>query len=166
MKLVAVVQGKQVQVEISKSNGNYRLTWNEKSFNVDAIRTNQNSFSLLVGGSSYEVTIENQGSRYFVYFHNDTIELELFDARRFGASAITKKNLQGGAHEILAPMPGKIIKLSVSENGTVKEGDPLLIMEAMKMQNELKAPAAGTVKKVRVKEGEAVSSQQILMVLE
>lgn len=166
MKMIAVVQGKQLQVEITKNNGLYRLTWEGKSFNVDAIRANHNTFSLLVSGKSYEVTIENQGSSYSVNFFNDTIDLELFDARQFGASAITKKNVRGGAHEILAPMPGKIIKVAVSQDGKVQEGDPLLIMEAMKMQNELKAPASGTVRNVYVKEGEAVSSQQVLMVLE
>lgn len=166
MKMIAVVHEKQVQVEITKNNGLYRLTCNGKSFNVDAIRANHNTLSLLVGGKSYEVTIENQRSRYTVYFVNDTIDLELFDIRKFKASAITKKNVRGGAHEILAPMPGKIIKVAVSQNGKVQEGDPLLIMEAMKMQNELKAPASGTVRKVYVKEGEAVSSQQVLMVLE
>ena len=166
MKFVAIHKGKQMEVEIERKNGIYRLTCDGKSFNVDAVRTNQNNFSLLVGEKSYEVTVENQGANFSVYFYNGTIHLELHDARKFGASAITKKNAHGGAHEIVAPMPGKIIKVAVAKDGQVKEGDPLLIMEAMKMQNELKAPAAGTVKSVNVKEGEAVSSQQVLMVLE
>lgn len=166
MKMLAVIEGKEVQIEITKNNGLYCLTWNGKSFNVDSVRTNQNTFSLLVGGKSYEVTIEKQASNFSIYLNNDTVRLELFDARKVGISAIAKKNIRAGAHEILAPMPGKIIKVAVSKDGQVQEGDPLLIMEAMKMQNELKAPAAGTVKNVYVKEGEAVSSQQVLMVLE
>jgi biotin carboxyl carrier protein len=166
MKMIAIVEGKQVQIEITKNNGLYCLTWEGKSFNVDSVRTNHNTFSLLVGGNSYEVTIEKQASNFLVHFYNDTVRLELFDARKFGASAITKKSIRGGAHEILAPMPGKIIKVAVCKDGQVQEGDPLLIMEAMKMQNELKAPASGTIKNVLVKEGEAVSSQQVLMVLE
>jgi biotin carboxyl carrier protein len=166
MKFIAEADGRQVAIEILKSNGQYHLTWEDKSFNVDAIRTNHQTFSLLIEGKSYEVTLENQGASFSVYFSNDTVRFHLIEARRFRASELGKKTGVSVKHEIVAPMPGKIIKVAVAENGHVEEGDPLLIMEAMKMQNELKAPAPGIVKQVRVKEGEAVASQQVLLVLE
>jgi biotin carboxyl carrier protein len=166
MKFIAEAGGRHFTIEISKSNGLYHLTWEDKSFNVDAIRKNRQSFSLLIEGKSYEVTLEKHGASFSVSFSNDTVRFNLIEARKFRASELVKKPGVSGKHEILAPMPGKIIKVAVAENGQVEEGDPLLIMEAMKMQNELKAPAPGIVKQVRVKEGEAVASQQVLLVLE
>src|SRR5574341_1044112 len=121
---------------------------------------------MIIDGRSYEVALEKNGSCISVYFYNDTIRLELFDARKFRATELTKKSTPSGPLKILAPMPGKIIKLTVAENSRVQEGDSLLIMEAMKMQNELKAPKSGVVKQVHVKEGEPVSSSQVLLVLE
>jgi biotin carboxyl carrier protein len=63
-------------------------------------------------------------------------------------------------------MPGKIVRIAVTENSQVQEGDALLIMEAMKMQNELKAPRHGKVLQILVSEGAPVSSQQVLIVME
>ena len=166
MKFIALIDGEQVPIEVVKTDGQYRLTLEENSFTVDAIRPNEQSLSMLIDGRSYEVALEKNGSRIWVYFYNDTIQLELFDARKFRATELTKKSGPAGPLKILAPMPGKIIRITVAENSHVEEGDSLLIMEAMKMQNELKAPKSGTVKHLHVREGEPVSSSQVLLVLE
>jgi glutaconyl-CoA decarboxylase len=63
-------------------------------------------------------------------------------------------------------MPGKVVRLLVRSGDAVRPGDGLIVVEAMKMENELKAPAAGTVKEVRVEEGKAVSGGDVLLVLE
>ena len=64
-----------------------------------------------------------------------------------------------------APMPGKILRVSVSVGATVNAGDVLLILEAMKMENEISAPSAGTVKEIRAREGDSVNSGDALVVL-
>ena len=166
MKLIALLNDKEIPIEITKIDGQYRLTFEDKSFTVDAIWPNKQTLSMLIDGKSYEVALEKKRSRVSVYFYNDTIELELFDARKFRVTELAKKTTDNGPVEVLAPMPGKIIKVTVAENSQVNEGDSLLIMEAMKMQNELKAPKSGTVKHLHVKEGEPVSSSQILLILE
>lgn len=166
MKFVALLNGKSIPIEIIKKGGLYHLTFQEKSFTVNAIRPNIQSFSLLVEGKSYEAGLEKTGNNYSIYFYNDTVEFQLFEARKFKASELTKKSGPAGLLKVTAPMPGKIIKVVVTENTQVSEGDSLLIMEAMKMQNELKAPKSGTVKQVHVQEGEAVTPQQVLVVLE
>ena len=166
MKLVAVLRGKNVPIDVVKLNGQYSLTFQEKSLSVDAIRPDLQTLSLLVEGKSYEVWLEKRGNSFSVYFYNDTIELELFEARKFKATEVTKKALPSGPLKVFSPMPGKIVRIAVSENTPVNKGDSLLIMEAMKMQNELKAPKSGIVKQVYVKEGEPVLQQQVLVLLE
>jgi biotin carboxyl carrier protein len=166
MKFIALISGKQIPVEVDQKNGNYCLTIGEKTFTVNAIRPDPQFFSLLVEGESYEVAVEKRDNRFEAHFHNGTIGFELYEARKFKASELAKKSTPAGPLKIYAPMPGKIVKIAVIENKEVKEGDALLIMEAMKMQNELKAPRPGRVLQVLVSEGAPVSSQQVLIVME
>lgn len=166
MKLVAVLRGKTIPIEVSRTNSTYSLTINDKTFSVNSVRTGQQSFSLLVEGKSYEVGLEKQEHRYSIYFYNDTVYLDLYEARKFKATALGKKSISAGPLTIVAPMPGKIMKIIAQENKAIAEGDPLLIMEAMKMQNELKAPRAGKVRQIHIQEGDAVSAQQILITME
>jgi biotin carboxyl carrier protein len=119
-----------------------------------------------VEGKSYEVGLEKKGNRYSVHFYNDTVDLDLYEARKFKATELAKKPSATGPLKITAPMPGKIIKITAQENQPIEEGEPLLIMEAMKIQNELKAPRAGVVRQIQVQEGEPVAPQQVLIVLE
>jgi biotin carboxyl carrier protein len=73
-------------------------------------------------------------------------------------------NLQNNsAKEIKAPMPGLIFDIKVKEGDEVKKGDPVLILEAMKMENILKSPGDGTVKKIKIKKGESVEKNQVLI---
>jgi biotin carboxyl carrier protein len=166
MKLMAVVGGKNIPLEIVRKEGRYCLTLAGKTLSVDAVRPDSQTLSLLVEGESYEVWLERTGNTLSVHFYNDTIELDIFEARKFKATEIARRSGPSGPVKVLSPMPGKIVKIAVTENSPVTEGAPLLIMEAMKMQNELKAPRSGTVKQVYVKEGEPVLQQQELVLLE
>ncbi len=166
MKFVAVIQGKTVPVEVERKNGSYSLTLGGKSFTVDAVRTRRQMLSMLVDGESFEAGVEKRGNSFSVSFYNDTIEFELFEGRKYKAAEIIHKAGPAGPTKILAPMPGKIIRITVAENSHVNQGDSLMIMEAMIMQNELKAPRPGRVRQIHVKEGEAVSPSQLLLVLE
>lgn len=167
MKYIALIGGKEMPVEVEKKDGVFSLTLGDKSLSVDAIRLNHHLFSLLVEGKSHEVAVERQGNSYSIHFYDDMVELALYDARRYKAAELTRRpGGPAGPTKISAPMPGKIVRVSVAENSQVSEGQPLLIIEAMKMQNEIKAPRAGTVKRLSVRDGESVSSQQVLLVLE
>jgi biotin carboxyl carrier protein len=167
MKFVALVRNKQIDVEIIKEHNRYRLTIGNKSFSVDAFRPASQQLSMLIDGKSYEAGLEKKnGNSFVIYLFNDTIELSLIDAKKFHAADNVERAGSSGPLKIQAPMPGKIVKVTVQEKSTVKEGDSLLIMEAMKMQNELKAPKSGRISRIHVKEGEPVSSSQILMILE
>jgi len=166
MKYIAILNGKEIAVEITREKGQYCLTIENKSFTVDAFRPRSQSIAMLIAGKSYEVGWEKKnGNLFSVFVFNGTIDLQLIDAKKF--QAVEKiRPAAPGPLKIQAPMPGKIVKVSVQEKSAVKEGDSLLIMEAMKMQNELKAPKSGTISKIQVREGEPVSLSQTLMILE
>ena len=166
MKFVVLWEGKTIPVEIEKRNGEYCLTLMGKRLTVNAIRPDQHTLSLLVDGKSYEVGLEKRGNSFSIHFYDDTIAMELFEARKFKAKEVTKKANLEGPFKVVSPMPGKIVKIAVKENSSVREGDSLIIMEAMKMQNELKAPRTGIVKQIHVKEGEPVLPLQTLVILE
>ena len=167
MKYVAILLGKEMEVEIVKKGNQYCLTIENKSFTVDAFRPRPQSLAMLVEGKSYEVGLERRENNTFsVSLYNDIIDLELVDARRFQGGRQIRSSAASGPLKVTAPMPGKIVKLTVSEQMVVQEGDPLLVMEAMKMQNEIKAPKTGTVSRIQVQEGEPVSLSQTLLILE
>ena len=168
MKYVALIKGKEIPIEITREGDLYCLTIEDRRFNVDAFRPRRQSLSMLIEGKSYEVGLEKSGySTFIVSLFNDTIELELLEARKYQAAAAgIRPASTSGPLKIQAPMPGKIVKVTVKEKDLVKEGDSLLIMEAMKMQNELKAPKSGTISRIDVREGEPVAMSQILMILE
>jgi biotin carboxyl carrier protein len=166
MKYIATLYGKQRTVEIEKVDDLYRVTVDGKSFLVDAFHPGGQSVSMLIDGETYEAGIAKKQNAFSVYFYNDTIELELIDARKFQSAGAARSSSAAGPVKIYAPMPGKVVKVKIEEQSTVNEGDPLMVIEAMKMQNELKAPKSGTVSKINVKDGEAVSISQVLMVLD
>ncbi|MCI0416586.1 acetyl-CoA carboxylase biotin carboxyl carrier protein subunit [bacterium] len=167
MKYIAILNGKEIAVEITREKSRYCLTIENKSFTVDAFRPRSQSIAMLIEGRSHEVGLEKKnGNLFTVYLFNGTIDLQLIDAKKFQAAESVRPAGASGPLKIQAPMPGKIVKVSVQEKSAVREGDSLLIMEAMKMQNELKAPKSGTVSRIHVREGEPVSLSQTLMILE
>jgi glutaconyl-CoA/methylmalonyl-CoA decarboxylase subunit gamma len=98
-----------------------------------------------VGGESYAITVEEQ-TRHVI-------------RTRGGAAG------GGGSLTLKAPLPGKISRVAVKPGDAVKAGDTLLVIEAMKMENEFRAAAAGTVAEVRVQTGEAVNAGDVLIVM-
>lgn len=126
-------------------------------------------YSLIEGGRSTVISLcRGAGApmnsiRYQAFCGGPLLELELRDSRARRRSGSGWH--QGGSLEILAPMPGRIVKVLAGEGATVSPGDELLVMEAMKMQNVIRASRGGRVGKVHVREGEGVESGAPLMSL-
>ena len=137
---------------------------NEKYY-VDSVFIRDNLLSMIINGKSYETYVEKQPDGYFdLHFYNDFFKLMIEDARM-----ISKKESEmvtaAGSKKIIAPMAGKVLKLSVNKGDKVKGGDTLIIIEAMKMQNEIKAAGDKIVSEILIKEGDSVSPQQPLIIL-
>lgn len=121
-------------------------------------------YSVLLGSRSVTVTIWQQEGQYEATSGGQRIFLNIADKR--DRSERQRSEAGSGPVELRAQMPGKIISLLVEVGAEITAGQSLLVIEAMKMQNELKSPKSGTVSKVLVKEGETVQANQRLAVIE
>ncbi|HXB40309.1 MAG TPA: acetyl-CoA carboxylase biotin carboxyl carrier protein subunit [Bacteroidia bacterium] len=138
-----------------------------KDFAFDLIEVKENSFHIIKNHKSYnaEVVSHNASEKTFQVKVNQTIySISVKDRydellHQLGMD----KALANKFSNIKAPMPGMVLNILVGEGANVKKGDALLILEAMKMENILKSPADGIVKKVSVKKGMAVEKNQILI---
>ena len=166
MRFIATIEGRAQPVEVTGTGGRYRLTIGDQVWEVDARLTAQGFCSLLIGGTSYvaDVTdregacvVEVRGETYVVDVEEET--RHIIRTRGGGASG------QGG-QVLKAPMPGRITHVAVAVGDRVNPGDTLVVIEAMKMQNEFKAGAAGAVAEVRVEAGQAVNAGDVLVVID
>ena len=103
--------------------------------------------------------------KFNVTVNGTTYEVEVEEVKAAGGAAAPKATAGAGEHSIDAPMPGKVVKLVAAEGQSVKAGEVLLILEAMKMQNEIPADADGVVKKFNVAAGQSVKAHESLVIL-
>jgi len=162
MKLVASIANRERTVEIG-SDGLFLL--DGRSLEADVALVEPGVYSVLVGACSYELRVrEGAGGVLDVHVNGRHYAVSIRDPRRLGRA---RGGLEReGRQEIMAPMPGKVVRLLVSERQKVEAGQGLLVVEAMKMQNEIRSPKAGTVAEIRVAEGAPVGAGQALVVVE
>jgi biotin carboxyl carrier protein len=121
-------------------------------------------YSVLVDGRSYEARVEDADGCVIVFIDGHRFEVEIRDPRRWSRHS-AKPGVEGRLN-VTAPMPGKIVRLLVAEGDTVESGQGLLVMEAMKMQNEMKAPKDGRVVSLTAREGGTVAAGDVLAAIE
>lgn len=159
----AKVNGREYDIELVEKEGNaVRLKLNGEIIDVDAVLSETGFCSILYNGRSYNAEVMSPSEGKYVI----TADFRRYDVE---LQNLRKKYLRGGAVEediqdcIKAPMPGKIIALLVEKGNRVKKGEPLLIIEAMKMQSTYTASQDATVETVEVAEGDSVLSGQLLL---
>ena len=143
------VNGKEVIIDaISPAKNTMHLLYNARSYNVELIeyRHDEKIAVVRVNNSSYEIKLKDET--------DDLLE-------KLGIGQKTNKIAQ-----IKAPMPGKVPEIIVKEGDTVNKGDSLIVLEAMKMENIIKAPGTAVVKKVHATKGNAVEKNQVLIEME
>ena len=119
----------------------------------------------IVGGASFGVSIEGDSTKAGITIAGHFYDVEIEDERERAAHAAARATGAGGGI-VKSVMPGIVVSLLVGEGDTVEEDQPLLVLEAMKMQNEIAAPIAGVVRRIHVGEGEAVSAGAKLLEIE
>ena len=123
-------------------------------------------YSLILNGHSYEAYVSVAGEGWQVLMRGRLYTLQVEDEREKRLKAAAGGvAAAGGDFTLKAPMPGLIVSVLISEGQAVTKGDNLVILESMKMQNELKCPRAGTVARVKVKAGDSVEQNQVLVVV-
>ena len=133
-------------------------------FEVDAVLVHPDILSLRIGNESYEIKREQSGGESFVWVGSKRFSAEVRDPRSLRGRARAVDN--EGPKKLTASMPGKVVRVLVSEGSEVEAGTGLVVVEAMKMQNEIKSPKKGTVQKVLVEQGAAVNAGDVLAIVE
>ena len=142
----------------------YAVRLPNRDLMVDAVALSQGTYSVLIDGSSFDVTIHRSVGHYQVTVNGVAFEVALRDPKQLRHQTGAGEDSDGPA-TVTAPMPGKLVRLIVAEGDSVKEGQGVAVVEAMKMQNELKAPRSGTVERLCVVEGQAVNAGECLLTI-
>jgi biotin carboxyl carrier protein len=160
---LASSSGKQLRVvELEKDGAHWKITLDGLPVDADAVEVAPGVFSILLDGRAFEVhvALSPDGSlklqAALQEFTAEVADPRAWRGRRHGALEAQ------GRQQVIAPMPGKVVRLLVKVGDKVESGQGLLVVEAMKMQNEIRSPKSGTVERLLVQEGQPVNAGEIL----
>jgi biotin carboxyl carrier protein len=159
------VNGRNRQVTVHRVEGRLHIVLDGRQFTVDATRVDGHLLSLLIGHSSHEVTLATDATgQTTAAVGGMPVPVALNNRRRWG-----RKDAGGasgaGPQRLAAPMPGKIVRVLVRAGDAVIARQPLIVIEAMKMENELRAARDGVVAEVQAREGQSVDAGALLLVV-
>ena len=151
-------------VEVSGGEGGqYKVKVGGQTYAVDCAEMEGGMLHLLLNGKASQVTVTPVEGGFDVGLRGRVLNTQLADPRK---AAVKRAAAAGGGNStISSPMPGKVIRVPVTPGMAVKKGQPLVVVEAMKMENEYKAPRDGMVASVHVKEGDTIEAGTRLVVL-
>ncbi len=162
MRYVTTIHDKEYIVEIINER---QISINDKIYDVDFESVSgQPVYSMVIDGKSYEAYVYSgdEGWQVLLLGHQYPVKVEDEREKRLKMAGGSKVS-ETGEFLLKAPMPGLVVAIPVQENQQVEKGQVLVILESMKMQNELKSPRAGKVERIKVKPGESVEQKQVLL---
>jgi len=167
MKLEVVIDGRTRTLELddtAPAGGPCQFALDSQAATADVREVEPGVYCILLDGHSYEVRIEASTEACYAAVNGRRYSVEVRDPRRLshsrGVIAVA------GRQRVTSPMPGKVVRVLVDEGDEVAAGQGLIVVEAMKMQNEIRSPKAGRVVAVLVKEGAAVAGGEALVEVE
>ncbi len=160
-----IISGAPHRLELEKAGAGWMCRLDGREVHVDAVLPRRDVLSLLVDGQAFEIKREQTATDLHLWVGSTRFAVELRDPRSL------RSRKAGGADEkgprkILAPMPGRVVRLLVAEGDAVEAGQGIVVVEAMKMQNEIKSPKKGVVKKIAATAGTAVNAGDVLAIVE
>ncbi len=161
MKVQLFHRGEAIEVDVEGSGGTRAATIAERRSEIAPIVVDSSSGTVRVDGRAVRFLYEKTPGRLRIAVGGECFDFELSGTGRSKRAAAAHGN-----PETRAPMPGKVLQVSATAGDEVKPGDPLLILEAMKMENVLSAEIAGTVRDVHVKPGDMVEPGKLLVLIE
>ncbi len=162
MKYVTTIDGKEFQIEVVDER-HVRVNDRLLTVNFESV-SGQPVYSLILEGKSFETYVYPGEEDWQVLLRGHLFQVKVEDEREKRLRAAAGGGVaEGGEFKLKAPMPGLVVSVPVSEGEEIKKGQVLVILESMKMQNELKAPRDGKVDRIRVKAGESVEQKQTLL---
>ncbi|MCD4847642.1 MAG: biotin/lipoyl-binding protein [Candidatus Aegiribacteria sp.] len=151
------------RLEVRPHDELFQMEIDGKKKIISISRISPAHLSILIDGKSFNVEVEHFEKDYQVSTRGEVYNLSVIDEREVTTSS---EQSDSGEKVIKAPMPGLVVEINVNEGDQVKAGDTLLVLEAMKMQNEIAAPASGIILNISVKSGATVNSGDDLLVLD
>ena len=170
MYFEAVLKNKKYKVDVHEEKNHWKVSlqqegkeWTHYEISKNDYKSAEEYVSFLFHGKSYLIDVLGQDTEYTVFTRNSFRAIKIFNDEMLLHESLKKGGGFGADAVLKAGMPGKIIEIFVKEGDEVKAGKPLLIMEAMKMENEMRASADVKIKKVRVKQGDSVETGAVLI---
>ena len=157
MKFIARHGGDEIEVEVEREGADYRVRLGDRWLVADIVNAGPFVRSLrLEDGTQLALIHHREGTTHEITLADSTISVEITDP--LSLKRERSEDAIGGAGMVRAMMPGRIVRVSVAAGQNVRKGDPILVLEAMKMENEIQAAADGVVDGVFVEAGQTVES--------
>jgi biotin carboxyl carrier protein len=158
------IDGTSYRLELDRTEDCWTCRLDGRPIEVDAVVARPGVLSLRIGNKAYEIKSERVGNELHLWVGSARFAAEVRDPRSLrGRSRAVDDH---GPRKLTAPMPGKVVRVMVSQGVAVEAGAGVLVVEAMKMQNEIKSPKKGTIQKILVSEGAAVNAGDVLAIVE
>jgi biotin carboxyl carrier protein len=159
------IAGEERHLELSRKDGIWQCRLDGHEVQVDVVQPRQNLLSILIDGKSYEIKREFAGKEEYVWVGTERYAVEVSDPRSLRGRG-RKPGDDKGPHKLVALMPGKVVRLLVKEKSEVEAGQGILVVEAMKMQNEIKSSKKGIISKILTAEGDRVNAGDLLAIVD
>jgi biotin carboxyl carrier protein len=169
MQYEVEIGGRLLHVVVTRAGDGFAVTVDGRTRQVDAARIDAHTLSLLVDTVwSKEVSIaaDPVGGQLGVHVGATPVAVTLNGRRRWGRKDEGVGTASGGPQRLVAPMPGKVVRVLVKSGDSVAARQPVVVVEAMKMENELRASRVGTVAEIHVHEGMSVDAGALLLVIQ
>lgn len=162
VNLTAGGNAKTRAVELIPEDAHWNVCLDGESFSVDAIEIAPNIFSIILNGKSYEVRVTPRSAGQLTLQVGEAeFSAEVVDPRAWSGRRHSHLEAEG-RQSVVAPMPGKVVRILAKEGDSVEAGQGIFVVEAMKMQNEVRSPKSGVVEKLAASEGQAVNAGDVL----
>ena len=167
MHYIASIGNEEHRIDIEKKDGNlFAIIVGGKKYDVDVVHSEHSLYSLILNGKSYEVDIDAKDGICNILIKGEYYVVNVINEKKKGLWIKSREHTVEGKQSITTEMPGKVVKILAQKGHEVKLNQGLIVVEAMKMENELKSPKNGKVIEINIREGEIVESGTILMVIE
>lgn len=164
-RFVATIDDRSETVEITGRDGRYRVVIGDRTIDVDARQPAGGPYSLLIDGVSHVADVSSTAGGTLVDLDGATYLVSVEEYARHVGRTRGGAGASATGQTIKAPLPGKVTHVAVAVGDRVERGDTVVVIEAMKMENEFKAVASGTVTEVRVRPGQAVNPGDVLVTI-
>jgi biotin carboxyl carrier protein len=158
------IDGKNYRLDLNRADGRWSCRLDGRAVEIDAVLARPDVLSLRIGNQAYEVKCERVAGDTHLWVGSARFAVEVRDPRSLRGRVRAMDD--HGPKKLTAPMPGKIVRVLLNQGDQVDAGAGVLVVEAMKMQNEIKSPKKGTIQRILVGEGAAVNAGDVLAIVE